>query len=103
MGGKVALAVSWPCWAGPGNKKGERGKRKGASWASPNEKRERGKRAGGDDRANRPNWRERSESENNSSFFKRLSKYNFQNVYEYLLNFDSNQSSQRYLCNSMHA
>jgi hypothetical protein len=27
----------------------------------------------------------------------------FSNVFEHLLNFDSNQSSQKYLCNNMHA
>jgi hypothetical protein len=27
----------------------------------------------------------------------------FSNVFEYLLNFDSNQLSQKYLCNNMHA
>jgi hypothetical protein len=39
------------------------GKEKGPAGLRPKEKRERGKRAGGDDRANRPNWRERGRKE----------------------------------------
>jgi hypothetical protein len=41
--------------------------------------------------------------ENKFSFSNLIFQIQFSNVFEYLLNFDSNQSSQKYLCNSMHA
>jgi hypothetical protein len=64
-------------------------------------------------RACRPGWKssrpngplgpEGERGKENKFYFSNLIlQIQFSNVFEYLLNFDSNQSSQKYLCNSMH-
>jgi hypothetical protein len=59
-----------------------------------------GKAAG---RTGRSGQKEGGERKSKFYFSNLIFQIQFSNIFKYLLNFDSNQSSQKYLCNNMHA